>query len=202
MSWQTISTNNAVVTGTYALIKRHSKVFLPQELVDDVSVDEAKIVQMTYRRFMRLRPFISRRKMVRDTYTAYLRYKFKKENYALKRSMVVMEPQRCCIRKELWNSLMFFTKSVIYLPESKTCKYEISRDNTACRQILKNMLTMEFQKESIIYGSRLRDNKLYLNLRESFQYVKCEQHSNPNLMIIGEFDRYIIYLNELLHTRL
>lgn len=201
MGWQSIVTKNAIIDGTYTLIKDHSKYFLPRDFLFDVSVDDSVVIRTVYRRFLRLSPLISQRKMVRETYIDYLRYKFKNENYALKRSILFEKSPQSSLRDDLGNSLTFFIKSTCYLPETKVRKYEMARDNTICRQIVKNIMTMEYQKQDQINKARGKNNDVYSKLRTTFDHIKSP-YSSPNFMVIGEFERYILYLNELLHTRL
>ncbi|CAI4628320.1 CFF_collapsed_G0035660.mRNA.1.CDS.1 [Saccharomyces cerevisiae] len=86
----TITTAKAIITPDYTLIKSHSKYQLPSRFqkLDADSPERSTVVKLFYRRFMRLKPFISNVKMVKDTYRDYVRYKFMKENYELKRYLV------------------------------------------------------------------------------------------------------------------
>lgn len=201
MTGRTIVTKNAIINGALSLIKKNSKYLLSEEFIKDASIDETTLIRTTYRRFFRLRPFISNRQMVRNTYTDYIRYKFKLENYALKRSLIINVASEVSLRDELWNSLIFVTKATCYLPENEEQKWNIARDNTMCRQILKNILTMEFGKQSLIVNNRNRKSNPYKDYRLKFDHIRYP-HKTPHFKVVEEFDRCIIYLNEMLHTRL
>lgn len=201
MTRRTIVTRNAIINGAFSLIKKNAKYLLSEEFLKDGSTDENTLIRTTYRRFFRLRQFISNRKMVRDTYTDYIRYKFKLENYPLKRSLIFNVANDVSLRDELWNSLIFVTKATCYLPENKDQKWNLARDNTMCRQILKNILTMEFGKQSLIINNRNRKSNPYKDYRLTFDHIRYP-HKTPNFKVIEEFDRCILYLNEMLHTRL
>lgn len=193
-----------MINGNYTLIKNHSRYLLPKEITDRyASLPDEILVKAMYRRFMRLRPFISCRKMVRDTYTDYMRYKFKVEDYDLKRSLVFDEPSSADLKEQLWNSLKFVTKSVSYLPETPKVKRDLARDNTSCRQILKNLLTMEYEKQSQInrnIKTRGKSNP-YLDLKLRFNHIR-EPNASASSRSFAEFDINLLYLNEMLHTRL
>lgn len=200
MRWRTIVTANAVINGEYTLIKNHTRYLMSKKVIGDESLHESTIITMFYRRFMRLRPFVSNRRMVRDTYTEYLRYKFKIENYELKRSIIINEPFHG-LRQELWNTLVFVTKAVSYLPETKQRKWDLARDNTVCRQILKNVLTMEFEKHSAIVKKNAQKDNLYGAFKLWFDHIK-NPDASPAFRVLGEFDICLLFLNQMLHTRL
>lgn len=204
MRWRTIATRNALINGEYTLIKNCSRYLVPKEIADNYgSLPDEIWIKIMYRRFMRLRPFVSCRKMVRDTYTDYLRYKFKVENYDLKRSLVIKEPSSVSPREEVWNSLKFVTKAVSYLPETAAKKWDLARDNTTCRQILKNLMTMEYEKASEISRKAKGKSKSnpYADLKLRFNHIR-DPDSSASFRAFGEFDISLVYLNEMLRTRL
>lgn len=203
MTGRTIITKNAVVNGAYTLIKSHEKYLLTQEAD---RVDLPSFIRIAYRSLFRLQPFISNRKMVRNTFGEYLRYKFKKENYEAKRSIVLGDTPKASLREEIHKSVMFVVKAVSYLPEDREFKLEIARDNTTCRQILKNILTMEYEKQSLIERYRpptkrkdaIGPHQIY---RRDFTHMQ-QLNKSAEFRVFGEFDICTIFLNEILHTRL
>ncbi|QLQ79737.1 hypothetical protein HG537_0C03860 [Torulaspora globosa] len=204
MRWVTISTRNALINGDYTLIKNCSKFLVPKEIGDNFGTLPDEIwVRIAYRRFMRLRPFVSCRKMVRDTYTDYIRHKFKIEDYDLKRSLIIKESSGVSDRERVWNSLKFVTKAVSYLPETRAVKWDLARDNTMCRQILKNLLTMEYEKASEISRAAKGKSKSnpYCDLKLRFNHIRDVDFS-ASYRAFGEFDISLVYLNEMLRTRL
>ena len=201
MRWRTISTANAVINSEYTLIKNRAKYFPSTSVQDDHSLHESTMLRIFYRRFMRLRPFVSNRRMVRDTYTDYLRYKFKVENYELKRSIIFSEPPLVSFREELWNSLAFIIKAVSYLPETKQKKWGLARDNTMCRQVFKNLLTLEFEKQSKILRKGQGKDNPYADYRLEFNHIR-NPDASPAFKVFGEYDICLLYLNRMLRTRL
>ncbi|GAV55515.1 hypothetical protein ZYGR_0AV01470 [Zygosaccharomyces rouxii] len=202
MAGRTILTPNALINSTHTLIKSSEKYFLPTSEVADLP----SFVRMAYRRLFRLQPFVSNRKMVRSTYGEYLRYKFKKEDYETKRSIVVGDTPKAPLREEIRNSVIFVIKAVSHLPETKESKLAIARDNTTCRQILKNLLTMEYEKQSLIAKYRppakRKDTMTpYQIYRKNFMHMQ-ELNKSAQYRVFGEFDICTIYLNETLDTRL
>ncbi|EDO14966.1 hypothetical protein Kpol_388p10 [Vanderwaltozyma polyspora DSM 70294] len=197
-----ILTKNAVITSKYTLLKNHSKYYMPNHNLKDI--DEDTVVKMYYRRFIRLRPLISRTRMVKETYTSYIRYKFKIENYQLKRKLVTgIEEQRPLI-PTLQKSLEFIIKSVSFIPETKTIKFKIARDNTICRQVLKNLLTVEYQKENFI-EKRSKGSELYQLLRVDFNHLVNSNNNlkfTSQLKVFNDFDMCLILMNETIGTRL
>lgn len=202
MTGRTVVTSNAIVNNIHALIKTSEKYLLPQSDF----IGSRSLIKPVYRRLFRLQPFISNRKMVKETYREYLRYKFRHENYAVKRSIVVSDTPSASLEEELINSLLFITKSVCHLPESKGHKLSIARDNTTCRQVLKNLLSVEYEKQSLIakhkpsikHKESMNPYQIY---RTEFMHMRSPNQS-AQFRVLGEFDTCMIYMNETLHTRL
>ncbi|EJT41889.1 IRC19-like protein [Saccharomyces kudriavzevii IFO 1802] len=225
----TITTAKAIINSEYTLIKSHSKYKLPtyfKSLDANPSWGRTPVVKMFYRRFMRLKPFVSNVKMVEDTYRDYLRYKFTKENYELKRYLVfnpdglrsktkldLLNNANCSEMvlpvKEMQETLKFVLKSCSYLPETKDLKWDIARDNTYCRQILKNVLTMRYEK----YRSALYRGVGHDELDIKFSHLKAtsnplaklsknDKKKVPLFKVFSDFDTTLVYLNETLGTRL
>ena len=162
--------------------------------------------------------------MVRDTYMDYIRYKFIKEDYSLKRSLVLKDEGGDTLHpqyplKSTLKTLDFVTKAVSFIPERKGMKLCIARDNTICRQIMKNLLTIEYFKEEVSRWQKTkRETTAYIDYRLKFNHLKifdCENDESSKkeckktkdkrlikLRVIGEFDRNIIFMNDMLGTRL
>lgn len=216
----TVRTKNAITNSYYTFIKKKDSFLLSAEASKFMSKEE--FLRATFRRFIRLRPFVSNRAMVRDTYCDYIHYKYRYEKYALKRSLILDEHRPIDTtdkfkRPEILNSLAFVIKASSYIPESKSIKYQISRDNTYCRQILKNLLTAEYEKGKNSHKSSITPQYAF---RTKLEHLKsCNDYSEDTMKkinekakprgdviikqyIYGEFDRNLILLNELLGTRL
>ncbi|AJV65758.1 BMC_2a_G0036190.mRNA.1.CDS.1 [Saccharomyces cerevisiae] len=224
----TITTAKSIITPDHTLIKSHSKYQLPSRFqkLDADSPERSTVVKLFYRRFMRLKPFISNVKMVKDTYRDYVRYKFMKENYELKRYLVfnpdglrskikleLLSNTKCCERilpvTEMQRTLEFVLKSCSYLPETKVQKWDIARDNTYCRQILKNLLTMQYEKYRSILHRGIGHDELdvkFSHLKTTSSPLtklnKTEKKKIPLFKVFSDFDTTLIYLNETLGTRL
>ncbi|EJS42805.1 YLL033W [Saccharomyces arboricola H-6] len=225
----TVTTAKAIINSEYTLIKSHSKYKLPAHLVKlDASTSEGRITvaKLFYRRFMRLMPFVSNVKMVRDTYRDYLRYKFIRENYELKRYLVfnptelgsknnaeLISSTECGDKplpvQEMQRTLEFVLKSCSYLPETKDQKWDIARDNTYCRQILKNLLTMQYEKYRSDRHRGVGHDELdvkFSHLRTTFDPLtklnKGDKKKIPLFKVFSDFDTTLVYLNESLGTRL
>lgn len=202
MTGRTVITRNALINSTLTLVKYSEKYFLPTLETPDLS----SLIRMAYRRLFRLKPFISNRKMVRTTYEEYLRYKFKKEDYETKRAIVMGDTPKAPLQEEIRNSVMFVVKAVSHLPETKESKFAIARDNTTCRQILKNILTMEYEKQSLMARyqppTKRKDTvSPYHIFRKDFTHMR-KLNKSAQYRVLGEFDICTIYLNEMLRTRL
>ncbi|CCH58637.1 hypothetical protein TBLA_0A08480 [Henningerozyma blattae CBS 6284] len=215
-----IKTKNAIINDEYTFIKPHSKYF-PLQISTYIGTDkqsnDSKFLLMIFRRLCRLKPFISDRKMVKDTYSQYIHYKFTKENYQLKRSKVL--PQQQCRNPDsqylpyesIYNSLTFVLKAVSAQPEGKDKNLELARDNLMCKQILKNLLSIEFDKHTVVKQCRgvsrsvpyqsLYSNYDYLVLDKAKYNKKLSRDTFTN-SVIGIFDRNLILLNEMIDTRL
>lgn len=77
----------------------------------------------------------------------------------------------------------------------------MARDNTVCRQVLKNILTMEFEKDSEIAKNRKGSKNSYLDYKVEYNHIK-NTNANPTFKLLGEFDICLMHLNEMLQTRL
>lgn len=182
--------NKSIVTGTKTLIKASSSFILSKAEVETLSHNE--LVRSYYRRFFRLRPFVSNRKMVKDTYTEYLRYKFRVENYELKRTKFLKENelQSYGHDESMKKSLEFVLKGV----STKSLDSEgLSDDQNICRKILKNLLTVEYHKERLMS----RSAKYYQFYRKEFSQLTDEENIS-----LKHFEENMIRLNETLGTRL
>lgn len=182
--------NKSIVTGTKTLIKASSSFILSTGEVETLSHEA--LVRSYYRRFFRLRPFISSRKMVRDTYTEYLRYKFRAENYELKRTKFLKENELQSYGHDetMKKSLEFVLKGV----STKALGTEdLSVDQSICRKILKNLLTVEYHKERLMN----RSPKYYQFYRKEFSQLTDEKNVS-----LKHFEENMIRLNETLGTRL
>lgn len=204
----TIETVNALINDNYALIRNVAKYML-----NDKGLTNAEFLRASYRRFIRLRPFVSNRSMVKDTYTDYIRYKYRYEDYPKRMAMIGVQCDNQLNRSQVKNSLSFVAKACSFIDESKGTKFEVARDNTMCRQILKNLLTVHYEKTS-------HTNEKRTPLRHIFQYsfehmkdinksTNSQSYSKPAspkssliLDLYGEFDRDILLLNNLLNMRL
>ncbi|QHS74716.1 Irc19p [Saccharomyces paradoxus] len=225
----TITTAKAIITSEYTLIKSHSKYKLPatfEKLDADLPERRSTVVKLFYRRFMRLKPFVSNVKMVKETYGDYLRYKFIKENYELKRYLVfnpdalrsktkleLLSNTKCSDKvlpvTEMQRTLEFVLKGCSYLPETKVQKWDIARDNTYCRQILKNLLTTQYEKYRSILQRGIGHDELdvkFSHLKTTSSPLtklnKSDKKKIPLFKVFSDFDTTLIYLNETLGTRL
>ncbi|SCW01096.1 LAFE_0D04984g1_1 [Lachancea fermentati] len=201
----TVITENAIINSRHTLILNHQKFLLPVNFINEYPRKD--VLKMSYRRFMRLKPFISQRLMVRNTYTEYLRYKYKRENYLEKRMAtgIATGDLQSCDLKQVVNSLRFVLKAVTHHELSTTKKPGHHHENDICRRILKNILTMEYEKQRLIH----KDPAIYYQLfRKTYEYLQPFKNGdkvNPiflKLFSIREFDRCLVCLNETLDTRL
>ncbi|CAI4656375.1 CBM_collapsed_G0037290.mRNA.1.CDS.1 [Saccharomyces cerevisiae] len=106
-------------------------------------------------------------------------------------------------------TLEFVLKSCSYLPETKVQKWDIARDNTYCRQILKNLLTMQYEKYRSILHRGIGHDELdvkFSHLKTTSSPLtklnKTEKKKIPLFKVFSDFDTTLIYLNETLGTRL
>ncbi|CCF60635.1 hypothetical protein KAFR_0L00280 [Kazachstania africana CBS 2517] len=198
----TIRTANAIITDSYALIKSTERFFLPQTMI--VNGGTSKFLRASYRRFMRLAPFVSQRAMVRSTYVDYIRYKYKIEDYDMKRRLVLGDTAlpRAPLRQQILNTLNFIITAVSYTekPKDKVQKTDI----ILARKILKNLLTMEYEK---MKKNKVSDGKDYINFKLKFNHLtpgsqKIKPISLARNKVIKDFDSCIVYLNETVGLRL
>ncbi|CCD24801.1 Irc19p NDAI_0D04880 [Naumovozyma dairenensis CBS 421] len=195
---KTIVTKNAITNSIYSLIRDKTKYLLwtdVKQIINTYNNEKTKdkvkrdILKRLYRRFIRVNVFVSNTKMVKDTYKDYVRYKFIKEDYHLKESIISSLDNPKSIASDsipseietIVKSFEFVIKAISYIPEdsSKGCTYDIARDNTICRQILKNILTIEHEKmkqlipQSIPWNDeKIRVSTPYLDYRIQFNHLK------------------------------
>ncbi|KAH3901588.1 Irc19p SCDLUD_001351 [Saccharomycodes ludwigii] len=180
------------------------------------------ILRIYYRRFIRLKPFISKRKMIKTGYVDYIKFKFKYENYDLKRKYVLPQVKHPTLTPKLFlerltNSYSFIYKTCVYLDPLRTVKdgeHSMLKDNLYCKRVLKNILTTEFMKNSLIKKS---PSEFYPIFRKHFNYLQQDNGITENstdkkklqeikkslkYTNIAEFDFCLILLNEQLNTML
>ncbi|CEP60555.1 Irc19p LALA0_S01e13608g [Lachancea lanzarotensis] len=198
----TVTTRNAIVTSEKALLLNHSRYLPPANLVNEYPERDA--LRMCYRRFIRLTPLVSQRQMVRTTYVQYLRYKFRSEDYARKvsASAVSLPPHKRSILDEVEKSLLFCTKAVSDVKKRVIDEEKTSRDIRTAKSILKNVLTVEFEKMELISKDPAQNHELF---RKSFSYLSPSSSSSAldlRFSSFKHFDECLILLNEKLGTRL
>lgn len=185
-------TGKSIITQKYSLFLNTSR-YIPH--IDQLQcLNDKQYIKVIYRRFFRLKPFISQRLMVRETYRNYIRYKFRKEDYAFKRTLVINSPVNISERDQMINTLTFVLKAVSFM-EGENCPEMV--DNLFCRKILKNILTLEYYKERLEW----RSPGNLAEIRKNFKYLSSKE---PELKwtSLMHVDRLLIYLNETLGTRL
>lgn len=193
-----IETKNAIATGNSLLVKGVHKFLLPRAILNDNS--DRELVLLLYRRFMRLKGFVSQRQMIQTTYVNYVKYKFKYEDYDKKRSLVMKEPP---MLTHDWKVQAFRTYNLIALAIShvENNTIEQKQDIVVAKQILKNILTMEYFK---VERNEKEGNTDYHDHRIAFTQLTGENThpKNAKLATIAEFEKVLIMLNETLGIRL
>ncbi|SCU84839.1 LAFA_0D12310g1_1 [Lachancea sp. 'fantastica'] len=197
-----ITTKNAIVTSEKALLLNHGKYLPPVNLVNEYPEEDA--LRICYRRFVRLTPLVSQRQMVRTTYVHYLRYKFKSENYARKVSVsaVSLPSRQRNILDEVERSLLFCVKAVSDVKKKVENEETTAKEIRIARSVLKNIMTMEFEKMELISKDPKQNHKKF---RQSFSYLLPSSRSSPldlRFSSFKHFDECLILLNETLGTRL
>ncbi|CCE63516.1 hypothetical protein TPHA_0F00290 [Tetrapisispora phaffii CBS 4417] len=219
-----IVTNNAITTAEHSLYLNPAKYLVPPELRLCVFAhDNGFLCKVYYRRFMRLKPFISNRAMVRDTYKEYIRYKFKQEKYARKRLLVLGNDHdkltfltndvndNSHLLSRIHNTLTFIVKATSHISPEIEDVEGLTVDNSYCRKILKNLLTIEYEKQSKISHSK-DPSEMYDELRISFNYLQGDADSRvnnkskskmySNSAVFREYDIFLVLLNETIGTML
>lgn len=187
-----VRTEKAVITRTDLLLKAHQKF----QLINNSTLTDDQFIHATYRRFMRLKPFISRVFAVKTTYVDYVKYKYKYEDYSLKKKFILGDSRESDKnwRDEVENTLCFVLKSVSCLEEGS------SADISICKKILKNILTVEYDKMTKATGSSFSDYRIeftHLSGKSTGKNVQLAQRK-----VISDFDICLLYLNESLGIRL
>ncbi|AET40601.1 Irc19p Ecym_6219 [Eremothecium cymbalariae DBVPG len=195
-----ITTPKAIMTKDFTLIINKSPYTLP---TDFQKYSRSGKLRVLYRRFIRLRPFISRRAMIRGSYTNYIRHKFH-ENYELKRDIVLKSSggKRMHDLSDIemgCRTLTFVQKAVSHVDGEGEDGIHgaLAHDNLICKRILKNLLTIEFHRERLEF----RNAVAYRYLRLTFEYLD-PTYRNLKYASLRHADTSIIHLNELLGTRL
>lgn len=185
-----ISSNKAVVTATNILIKITPKYYITQEQIN--KLDDLSFIKASYRRFLRLRPFVSKRQTIKHSYTIYLRYKFRVENYESKRRECLSESEFTDIdfRSSVQRSLQMMIKA---FSNTNGFSRSMEKDTHMCRRIVKNILTVDYHKTRLIRNS----GKMYKYYRKDLKYLTDDQHIG-----IRQFEENLIRFNECFGTML
>ncbi|CAB4255575.1 Irc19p KABA2_06S08690 [Maudiozyma barnettii] len=192
-----IETKNAISTGNRLFIKNIGKFLLPQT---DLNIcNDKQYILIHYRRLVRLKPFISQRQMIQNTYIGYLKYKFKYEDFEKRRSLVLGKETSNHIswKTELLQTYNFIMTAVSHVENQSI---NADRDIIMAKQILKNILTLEYFK--IENNERIGHTDFY-DYRVQFKQLNGSGNQQDDKGVdFGEFDKVVMYLNETLGTRL
>lgn len=211
-----IETAKAIIRNDVQIMKFGSQFTLPRTILDpnQTTVDHKTFIKMTYRRFIRLKPLVSRRAMVRDTYLGYIRCKYRYEPLGLKKKLIcpkhTLEDSGFELRQQIYNSLQFILQSVTF-DENIPSKL-IREDIKLSRQIVKNLLTVEYEKLKDDAQNKWNYKKGIMQNTNIIDYnVECN-HLKPNDKLkrdkevkyaaIKSFDECLVYLNKTLKTLL
>lgn len=211
----TIETGKAIITSRWNLIKDQAKYRQLLQVNDNESCT-AFLVRAYYRRFSRLRPFISGFAANKRVYMDYLRFKFKQEDYNKKRNLCYkLAIDDVELRSsELSRSLEFVRMALAYYGNPHEFDCELNREAVTCKQVLNNILEMEKQKgfegdrkhpfarEYRIHFKHLEmletneiDKSLLKNKNSIFRYP-------AKVKALAEYERCLVLLNDTLGTRL
>lgn len=174
-----IETAGAIVNQNFTLIKNHGKYLVADTVLSRYLQDrkhDTEFVKLLYRRFVRLAPFVSNLRVGRETYIDYVKYKFKYEDYELKRKLVLGEGSYCdsCDhwKLETLNTLKFIIRAVSYVEGgSKTKSKRVANESRIARIILRNLLTVEHDKINGHVSPSSRDTAFY-EYRIAFDHLK------------------------------
>lgn len=209
-----IETARAIIKDDIQVVKHIKKYTLPKSILDPNNIiNHETYIKMTYRRFMRLKPLISKREMVRDTYSSYIRCKYRYEPVGLKMSLICAnEPSvsRSELRQQIYNSLQFILQAVTY-NEAKLSN-SIKGNITVAKQILKNLLTVEYEKlkddseKKWQYRGNKFTNSNVIDFNIEYNHLKSSsklsKEKENKYAAIRSFDECLIYLNKTLNTNL
>ncbi|QEU63081.1 Irc19 [Kluyveromyces lactis] len=185
-----IKSRKSIVTATNVCINSSSKFYLTEEQIQ--SLGDKEFLTASYRRFLRMRQFISKRQMVKESYTTYLRYKFKIEDFELKRSKLlsVSGMSTMDFRSSVQKSLRFLIKA---FSTSDSYSRDMVDDSHKCKKIIKNLLTVDYHRNKIIN----RSSNMYQYYRKDFTFFTDGQNIG-----LKQFEENLMRLNECLGTRL
>lgn len=195
-----IETKNAISTGSRILVKNIDKLVVSKNSTSNCT-DHA-FITFYYRRFVRLRPFISQRQMIQETYMNYIKYKFKYEDYEERRRLVLgekMTGKQISVREQLSRTYNFLFTAVSHIENDNVT---LNKDISMAKQVFKNILTIEYFKAE---SNEKIGNDDYYQYRIVFRQLRGNNRTNNNNnkdSAIGEFDKVVTYLNETLGTRL
>lgn len=231
---KTIETARAIIGSNIQLLKCNKKFTIPKSICElnesnNYDVEEKSFLRMTYRRFMRLRPLISQRAMVRDTYVNYIRCKYRYEPLYLKSLLVFSEPagatssldimhdtnetDKCNLRLKIYASLQFVLQALSLEESSISAQENHTKDILLAKQIFKNILTAEYEKlkadserkwqyrkNSNLINSDIIDYNIECNHLRKF--TKLNREKENKYAAIKAFDECLTYLNKTLNTLL
>ena len=148
---------------------------------------------------MRLKPFISRRAMIKDTYVEYLRYKFKYEDYPLKRALVMGYKSSYNNNNNLKitvNTLAFFVRAYCQIGKTE------DTNGLMARRIIKNLLSVQFS----IFDNN-KTSTLFNDLKMEFKHLQQTRKSKDKVNYckwedLKQFDKCLVYLNKSLGIQL
>lgn len=231
---KTIETARAIIRSDVQLLKCHQKFMIPKAICEPsentyYDVDEKCFLRMTYRRFMRLRPLVSQRAMVRDTYANYIRCKYRYEPLYLKSQLILCKDTNATssvdmkydtkdtdkfnLRLKIYTTLQFILQAVTFEECNVSKEDNYSKDILLAKQILKNILTVEYEKlkGDLERGWKYRKNNTVTNSDVIDYNIECNhlrkwpklnKEKENKYAAIRAFDECLTYLNKTLNTLL
>ncbi|CDO94136.1 unnamed protein product [Kluyveromyces dobzhanskii CBS 2104] len=185
-----IESKRAAITSSKIFINASHNFYISQEQVQ--TLGDKEFLSASYRRFFRMKQFVSKRQMVKDSYATYLRYKFKIEDYELKRKKVLPDCHSSAtdFRTAVRNSLQFMIRAFSFGDEYTA---EMVTDSYKCKKILKNLLTVDYHRNRLIN----RSSKMYAYYRRDFKFLSDDRNYG-----LRQYEENLMRLNESLGTRL
>lgn len=192
-----VATDHAVVYPAFTLLKKGVSLRLPAEAS---GYNESLFVRASYKRFVKLRKFVFPDRMgLQDTYLDYIRYKYRFEDYPMKRQLVLGDTAKQDWRQQVFNTLDFILQSVMF-----SGKQDEKATIKLANQIMKNVLNVHFN--ILMLNAKPRSKKQKSNAqvryREEFVHLQALNEQTAQDKVFAQFDQCVVLFNEEHGTRL
>lgn len=194
-----LTTNKASIFKNFTLLKNAKPFTLPANISE---YSDSLFIRVTFKRFIKLKSFVSEKKYLQATYMNYIRYKYRIEDYTKKKQLILGEDHLVehSWRQEIINSFNFIMQGFMVSEDER------ERTNIKLTgRIVKNLLNVHYNIMKLTAKPLLKKQKYnaQVRYREKFVHLQdLDNFENSQDKAFAHFDQCLVFLNEQQKMRL